>query len=56
MENNELENISNEYHELQYVADKFDLPVWVVVKAKEELGTSNRLAIYDYLTKYNCED
>ena len=43
--------VSNEFHELEYVAKKFNLPVWQVMKAKEELGTNERALIYQELEK-----
>jgi hypothetical protein len=41
--------VSNEFHELEYVAKKFNLPVWQVMKAKEDLSTSDRFKVYEHL-------
>ena len=39
--------ISNEYHELQYVADKFGVAVSDVMRAKEETQSSRREVVYE---------
>lgn len=41
--------ISNEWHELETVAKRFNVPVSTVVRAKEDTGSNEREVIYQYL-------
>jgi len=41
--------VSNEFHELEYVAKKFNLDIQDVVDAKKATGSNKRDVIYAYL-------
>ena len=43
--------VSNEFHELEYVAKKFNLTFQDVVDAKKATGSNKRDVIYAYLEK-----
>lgn len=45
------DSISNEKHELEYVAKKFDITVEQVKEAKAAAGTNKREAVYEQIAK-----
>ncbi|WP_207425985.1 hypothetical protein [Pedobacter sp. SYSU D00535] len=44
------DKVSNQYHELKALATKFNVSVWQVMKAKEDLQTNDRKPIEEYLS------
>lgn len=47
----DTKTISNEYHELEAVAKKFNIPVSKVMYAKEQTKSNDRKVVEEYILK-----
>lgn len=47
--------VSDQYHEVKYVADKFNVPAWVVYRVKFDMKTNERKLIEQALKKMTAK-